>query len=71
MSSQPKSVRALLTTIAILFGIIVGLVAGILQSMNHTSIPSAIEYGCAAFVGGVLFLFGIINFCNNHQNRGS
>jgi hypothetical protein len=68
---QSGTVRALLITVALMFGIIVGLVAGILQRLDGGSIPATIEYGCGAFVAGVLFVFGIVSFWNGSQNRDS
>jgi H+/gluconate symporter-like permease len=61
-STQPGTVRILLAVIAFLIGIIAALVAGILQQMNHSTIPQAIEYGFGAFAATVMLVFAVISF---------
>jgi hypothetical protein len=60
--TQPGTVRILLTVIALLIGVIAALVAGILQQMNHSTIPQEIEYGFGAFAATVMLVFAVISF---------
>ncbi|MEU8381703.1 hypothetical protein [Streptosporangium sp. NPDC048865] len=61
-SHEARIVRALLATIAFLLGVIAALVCGILQSLDGSSLPQAIQYGCGAFAGTVLFAFALFYF---------
>jgi ABC-type polysaccharide transport system permease subunit len=61
-SAQPATIRILLTVIAFLIGIIIALVAGILQQAGNRPIPQTIEYSCGAFVAAVVFVFSVFSF---------
>lgn len=68
-SHGPRTVRALLATIAFLLGVIAALIGGILQRLDGHSLPQAIEYGCGAFAATVLFAFASFHFLGGNGTR--
>ncbi|WP_306360000.1 hypothetical protein [Nocardia sp. CC227C] len=57
-----QSVRVLLMLIATLFGVIVGLIAGILTVVDGGSLSSAVVHGAAGCAGASVFALTIIAF---------
>ncbi|MCK9900539.1 hypothetical protein CC117_10960 [Parafrankia colletiae] len=60
--TPPGTVRILLATIALLAGVIVALVGGILRVADQASLPAAIQCGGCAFAATVMFLFTVFHF---------
>ncbi|MBL7496133.1 hypothetical protein I6A84_01165 [Frankia sp. CNm7] len=60
--NSPGTVRILLVMIAVLVGVIVALVGGILQMADHASVVTAIQCGGCAFAATVMFLLTVFHF---------
>ncbi|WP_228003221.1 hypothetical protein [Nocardia australiensis] len=57
-----QSVRVLLMLIATLFGVIVGIIAGILTVVDGGSLASAVVTGAAGSAGASVFALTVIAF---------
>lgn len=69
--NRSRTHRILLTTIAFLIGIITALIGGILQTLDHESLPQAIEYGCGVFATTVVFTFAVFHFIDGPRDGDS
>ena len=69
--NSPGTVRILLAMIAVLIGVIVALVGGILRMADHASLPAAIQCGGCAFAATVMFLLTVFHFlAGSGDSRG-
>lgn len=62
-------VRTLVTIIALLLGVIIALLAGILRHMEGKAFPEVIEYSAASFAASVLLIIGVVTFWTNFRHR--
>jgi cation transporter-like permease len=68
--TQPAAVRALLTAIALLVGVIAALITGILEHAGHVPLPQTVEYSCGAFAATVVFVFSVFSFIGGGKDGG-